>query len=178
MKAKPLLFIGLLSLLIVSGVINSENSKKPMIISHASWVKYYPDVKSLVEDADVIVEGEAESIKSYPRFDELDIATDVYFNVSKWYKGSEPKSRNKIIIEQDGGVYKGVTSKLDKVEIMEPGKKYLLFLHYSPEEDKYAVLTGWQGQFKLGFFKAENPEPARSMDKDKLYDEIARHSRR
>ncbi|MDA8210382.1 MAG: hypothetical protein M0021_00640 [Clostridia bacterium] len=179
MKKRLIIPIGLVALLTVGFLgLNSNTFSKPndipVVESHASWVKYYPDIKSLVEGADVIVEGEAQAINTFARHDEADIATYVTFKVVKWYKGSDIKTREQITVVQDGGIYKGVNHKLDKVEIMEPGKKYLLFLRYAPEVDRYVVLTGWQGQFKLGLIKAENPEAKRSVDKDELYKEVAK----
>lgn len=173
MKKKFIIFIGIVSVVAIGAISFHNNiSSKPIVESHASWVKYYPDVRSLIEDADVIVEGEAQSLNTFPHYDESNISTEVTFKVNKWYKGSDIKAREQITILQDGGIYKGVNYKLDKVEIMEPGKKYLLFLDYAPDADLYAVLTGWQGQFKLGLTKAENPEQSRSMDIDKLEKEI------
>lgn len=177
MKKSLLIPLGLAVLTIgvlVYNEIPPMESKTPVVESHASWVKFYSDISSLVQDADVIAQGEVQAIHTFARYDQTDIATDVSFRIIKLYKGADAKSREQITVVQDGGVYNGVTYKLDKVEIMEPGKKYLLFLKYAPDVDKYAVLTGWQGQFKLGAITAENPEPSRSMEKAILEKEIAK----
>lgn len=102
--------------------------------------------------------------------------TDVSFSVKKWHKGSDIKSRNQITVVQDGGEINGVIHKLDKVEIMKSGNEYLLFLKYDPNTDTYYVLTGWQGLYKLSLVNAENPDPSRTISKDKLFKTISEKS--
>ncbi len=90
MKKKTILLISFTAILVVAGsfAINSGIFMKstPIVQGHASWVNNYPDPNALIQNADVIIQGQADSLNSYFR-DGNTAVTEVNFNVDKWYKG-------------------------------------------------------------------------------------------
>ncbi|WP_052216368.1 hypothetical protein [Thermincola ferriacetica] len=169
MKFKKIsIFLYLLGCLAILGGLayNNIRNQVPTQQVSASWTNYYANPDELFDAADVVVKGKVKKVgEAFVKHEPDVITTNVIFEPKEVYKNTLGKDLpTEITIDQDGGIYKGVNYKVDKVEILEEGKNYVLFLRYAADQDLYCILSGYQGQFKIKGDKAENPAPERSMD--------------
>lgn len=174
MKKRTFISLLLLSVLIVGGIkiaLPTEQKEKKysgIAYSLASYPNDY-SLDEIAKGAPFIIEGEVR--ENLASIEEQGIVfTETNFKVSKVHKGDISDDSVKII--QEGGTLEGVLHISDNIEILEPGKKYVLFVRQGVPSDRYVIIGGWQGQYKLGLLEAKNPEARRNLSKNELFEKI------
>lgn len=174
-KAIKYIVAGVFVLVTVLGgtlMMTSKNSTQsvqfqklqPDVISiSASYPKYHPDLKSLYEDADIVVLGKINKVKPSKKNDNL-IFTDSEVNVIKYYKN--PQEFKNIIIQQDGGTIEGTEYRNADLSIFNRGEEYLLFLKHITD-NRYFVISP-VALYKVENGNAKHKEEARNKSFDQI----------
>lgn len=115
----------------------------------ASWTRLYHDVKSLKQDADIVVRGSITKVAGITQPQKGPVMTDFTFTISHvvWDPHQQVKGTS-IIIHQTGGVVGNIRYQISDDPLFQVGEQAVLFLHqYSPGH--YYVIGGPSGRFTV-----------------------------
>ena len=115
----------------------------------ASWTRLYHDVKSLKQNADIVVRGSIAKVAGVTQPQKGPVMTDFTFTVSHivWDPHQQVKGTS-IIIHQTGGVVGNTRYQISDDPLFQVGEQAVLFLHqYSPGH--YYVIGGPSGRFAV-----------------------------
>lgn len=108
----------------------------------------YPYIGKLAGDADAIIIADISAFKqSYNATGSYLPLTDFEVNVERSLKGDLQKG-DKITLEEVGST-RPAGAVSDAYDLVEVGRKYLLFLDYYPEKQVYYPLGGPQGKYMV-----------------------------
>lgn len=115
----------------------------------ASWPRLYHDLKSLKQDADLVVSGTFTGVAATVHPTKGPVETDYIFTVKKVL--STPRSSanvSSIIVRQTGGVANNVQYQIADDPLFTVGEQGVLFLHeFAPGH--YFVIGGPTGRFQI-----------------------------
>ena len=138
-------------------------------------VRQYTSLKDLVEDSDLVVEGDVAQVlaarETNPHTHSL--ATDMLFKTIRVLKGA---NLTQVLVFQNGGSL-GVYQRIPKqFHLMKEGEHYILFLtrdrHQTPSPtygSLYEITGGWPGLFKVNHGQLEL-SPATHPDLQNRYE--------
>ena len=132
-------------------------SQNKVVNISASYPKYHPDIKSLYEDADLVVLGRVEKVLPSKKVDSL-VFTDSVISVQQYYKNAQEYKN--ILIQQDGGILNDTEYRNEDLQQFREGETHLLFLK-KIFGNKYFIMSP-VAKYKIENGQASHIEKARN----------------
>jgi hypothetical protein len=150
MKNKTNIYIAMTLILIVVSIASVSlfytKSNIHKSGSSAVWAHQYDDVKTLIENSDLIISGKV--VESVPELRYDMVFTKQYISVDSCKKGSVAKGEIIEVSQTGGEIGTKKTEPFDVAPLFKNGEEYMLFLHKAPE-GYYLEMGGYQGTGKI-----------------------------
>ncbi|MDQ0417808.1 hypothetical protein J2Z48_001992 [Croceifilum oryzae] len=149
--------------------------------AHSDIVRFYPDIRSLTKDSDIVIEGDVMNASTKYYKDRVAPSTLSQVKVSRVISG-DVKIGDVLTFQETGGITtqryisessgrgkdfpplseaeenKQVDFKIDGISAMKKGEKVMLF-GGRYQEGIYLIVGGYQGKFKVDDEQIERPAP-------------------